>query len=54
MALITNFNQDPYYDDFDDDKNYYRVLFIPLNAGHVRGLTLLQTSLEYQIKKFGD
>jgi hypothetical protein len=54
MALITNFNQDPYYDDFDDDKNYYRVLFKPGNAVQARELTQLQTNLQDQIKKFGD
>jgi hypothetical protein len=54
MALTTNFNQDPYYDDFDDDKNYYRVLFKPGNAVQARELTQLQTTLQDQIKKFGD
>jgi hypothetical protein len=54
MALITNFNQDPYYDDFDDDKNFYRVLFKPGNAVQARELTQLQTIIQDQIKKFGD
>jgi len=54
MALTTNFNQDPYYDDFDDDKNYYRVLFKPGNAVQSRELTQLQSTLQDQIKKFGD
>ena len=54
MALTTNFNQDPYYDDFDDDKNFYRVLFKPGNAVQARELTQLQTILQDQIKKFGD
>ena len=30
MALTTNFNQDPYYDDFNDNKNYYTYA-----GGHV-------------------
>lgn len=54
MALTTNFNVDPYYDDFDDDKNYYRVLFKPGNAVQARELTQLQTIIQDQIKKFGD
>ena len=29
MALTTNFNVDPYYDDFDDNKNFYRILYKP-------------------------
>lgn len=54
MALTTNFNQDPYYDDFNDDKNYYRVLFKPGNAVQSRELTQIQSTLQDQIKKFGD
>jgi hypothetical protein len=54
MALTTNFNQDPYYDDFSDNNNYYRVLFKPGNAVQARELTQLQTTLQDQIKKFGD
>ena len=54
MALTTNFNVDPYYDDFDDNKNYYRTLFRPGNAVQARELTQLQTTLQDQIKKFGN
>ena len=54
MPLNTNFNQEPYYDDFDDDKNFYRVLFKPGNAVQARELTQLQSTLQDQIKKFGD
>lgn len=54
MPLNTNFNQDPYYDDFNDDKNFYRVLFKPGNAVQARELTQLQSTLQDQIKKFGD
>lgn len=46
MALTTNFNQDPYYDDFSDNNNYYRVLFKPGNAVQARELTQLQTTLQ--------
>ena len=27
MALTTDFNVNPYYDDYDEDKSFYRVLF---------------------------
>jgi len=54
MALTTNFNQDPYYDDFNENNNYYRILFKPGNAVQARELTQLQTTLQDQIKKFGD
>jgi hypothetical protein len=54
MSLTTNFNVDPYYDDFNDNKNYYRTLFKPGYAVQSRELTQLQTTLQDQIKKFGD
>ena len=53
MALTTNFNVDPYYDDFNEDKNYHRVLFKPGYAVQSRELTQAQTTLQDQIKKFG-
>ena len=54
MALNTNFNVDPYYDDFDENKNYHRLLYKPGFAVQSRELTQLQTTLQDQIKKFGD
>lgn len=52
MAL--NLNVSPYYDDFDDTKNFNRVLFRPGYAVQARELTQLQTLLQSQIGKFGD
>ena len=54
MTLNTNFNVDPYYDDFDDDKNFHRILYKPGFAVQARELTQSQTILQDQIKKFGD
>jgi hypothetical protein len=54
MALTTNFNVNPYYDDFDEDKNFNRILFKPGTAVQARELTQLQTIIQDQIKKFGD
>ena len=54
MALTTNFNVDPYYDDFDENKNFHRVLYKPGYAVQSRELTQLQTILQDQIKKFGN
>jgi hypothetical protein len=53
MALTQQFNIDPYYDDFDDTKGYYRILFRPGYAVQARELTQLQTILQSQIEKFG-
>jgi len=50
MAL--NFNVDPYYDDFDPNKNFHRILFKPGYAVQARELTQSQTILQDQISKF--
>lgn len=52
MAL--NFNVDPYYDDFSNDKNFHRILFKPGYAVQARELTQAQTILQDQITKFAD
>ena len=54
MALTTNFNTDPYYDDFDENKDFHRILYKPGYAVQSRELTQLQSTLQDQIKKFGD
>jgi hypothetical protein len=53
MALDTNFNVNPYYDDFDEDKKFLRVLFKPGYAVQARELTQLQTILQKQSDRFG-
>ena len=52
MAL--NLNVSPYYDDFDETKNYNRILFKPGYAVQARELTQLQSALQDQIGKFGN
>lgn len=54
MSLDTNFNVNPYYDDFDGTKKFLRTLFKPGYAVQARELTQLQTQLQSQIGKFGD
>lgn len=54
MGLDTNFNQDPYFDDFDESKDFHRILFKPGVAVQARELTQLQTILQTQIERFGD
>lgn len=44
----------PYYDDFDKDKNFYRILFKPGVPVQARELTQLQSILQDQIRKFGN
>lgn len=52
-SLTTNFNVSPYYDDYDDSKNYYRILYKPGYAVQARELTQTQTILQKQIDRFG-
>lgn len=53
MSLNTNFNVDPYYDDFDEDKKFLRILFKPGYAVQARELTQSQTILQKQVERFG-
>jgi hypothetical protein len=53
MSLNTNFNVNPYYDDFDEDKKFLRILFKPGFAVQARELTQSQTILQKQVERFG-
>lgn len=54
MPIETNLNTTPYFDDYDEDKQYHRVLFRPGVALQARELTQLQTILQNQIERFGN
>ena len=43
----------PYYDDFEDDKRFLRMLFRPGYSVQARELTQLQTILQKQVDRFG-
>ena len=53
MPQNTNLNSSPYFDDFEELKNYQRVLFKPGLPVQSRELTTLQSILQNQIEKFG-
>ena len=53
MPQKTNLNISPYYDDFDKEDKFYRVLFKPGFPVQARELTTLQSSLQNQIETFG-
>ena len=53
MPQNTNINSSPYFDDFNELKNYQRVLFKPGLPVQSRELTTLQSILQNQIEKFG-
>lgn len=52
--MSLNFNVDPYYDDWNSEKNFHRILFKPGRAVQARELTQAQTILQDQVTKFAD
>lgn len=54
MALEKDFNVPPYYDDYDENKNFYRILYRPTTAVQARELTQSQTILQNQIERFSN
>ncbi len=53
MPQETNLNVSPYFDDFDKDKNFKKVLFKPGTPVQARELSTLQSILQDQIEQFG-
>ncbi len=53
MPQETNLNVSPYFDDFDEDKGYHKVLFKPGFPIQARELTTLQSILQNQIEQHG-
>lgn len=54
LELITDFNTSPYYDDFDANNNFYRILYRPGYAVQARELTQMQTSFQKQVSSFAE
>ena len=53
MSTKSNLNISPYYDDFDKDNQFYKVLFKPGFPVQARELSTLQSILQNQIESFG-
>ena len=53
MAQKSNLNVSPYFDDFDSNNNFYKVLFNPGFPVQARELTTSQSILQNQIEDFG-
>ena len=51
MAQQSNLNVSPYFDDFDPNDNYQKILFKPGYPVQARELTGLQSILQNQIRK---
>ena len=54
MPIQTNLSVSPHFDDYDENKDFYKVLFRPGVAVQARELNQLQTVLAKQIERFGD
>lgn len=54
MPINTDLSVSPYFDDFDAENNFFKVLFKPSVAPQVREMNQLQTILQDQIEKFGN
>ena len=53
-SIGTNLNVHPYYDDFDETKNYHRIIFRPGLGVQGRELTQMQSLLQNQIDRFAE
>jgi hypothetical protein len=53
MSQKTNLNIGPYYDDFNSENNFYKVLFKPGYPVQSRELTTLQSIIQNQVEDFG-
>lgn len=54
FSLTTNFNQNPYWDDYDETKGYYRILWKPSLSVQARELNQMQSILQKQIDRFAE
>jgi hypothetical protein len=52
--MITNFNKQPYFDDFDEKKNFVRVLFKPSRPVQVRELNQIQSIQHNHIERLAE
>ena len=53
MPQKTNLNVNPYFEDFDASKNFYKILFRPGYSIQTRELTQIQSILQNQIESYG-
>ena len=53
-SLTTDLNVSPYFDDYDEDKKFHKILFRPGFAVQARELTQMQTILQNQVDRMGE
>lgn len=54
MPLDNSLNISPYFDDFSENKDFYRILFKPGVSLQTRELNQLQAIIQNQIERFGN
>ena len=54
MPIQTDLSISPYFDDYNQEKNFHKILFRPGVSVQARELNQLQTILQNQIERFGD
>lgn len=54
MTIQTDLSVSPYFDDYSEQKDFYKILFRPGVAVQARELNQLQTILQKQIERFGN
>ncbi len=54
MPIKTNLSSSPYFDDYDQSKNFAKILFQPGVAVQTRELNQLQTLMQKQFERIGD
>jgi len=54
MSIQTDLSVSPYFDDYNERNDYYKILFRPGVSVQTRELNQLQTILQKQIERFGD
>lgn len=47
-------SRSPYFDDYNEQKHFHEMLFVPSRAVQVRELNQMQTMFQRQISRFGD
>lgn len=51
--MATTFSQSPYFDDYDQNKNFYKILYRPGYAIQTRELNQVQSMLQAQVERVG-
>lgn len=54
MSIQTDLSVSPYFDDYNEESDFYKILFRPGVSVQARELNQLQTILQKQISRFGD